>query len=838
MNIGLPAEQAVAQTSPEQIIDDEEKKVGEETLVSTNDRVKWLQEQAFQKTNDIHQSKSNEVLSFSNELTADKVKWLQEQAFNKAETNDAGEGPAVSNELTSDKVKWLQEQAFNKAKQNAAEEGPAVSKELTSDRVKWLQEQAFIKAKTNDAEEGPAVSSELTSDKVKWLQEQAFNKAKTNDAGEGPAVSNELTTDRVKWLQGLAAKDSQKSKNMKEEAGVAVSHELTADRVKWLQEQAFNKAKNNPAEEGPVASNELTSDKVKWLQEQAFIKAETNDAEEGPAVSNELTSDKVKWLQEQAFIKAKTNDAGEGPAVSNELTSDKVKWLQEQAFNKAKTNDAGEGPAVSSELTSDKVKWLQEQAFKNDNILPIKQKHDDDSHSANESESESESEPEDSFTDAADMPEGNDTDDLYALLAYSKGRVQDRKLDVSTEENDQLDQNNVSSNRDDQELQDDALDDDLSEESSVSHESIDGLMDDYDDAVEETENASIPTHTVSLASDSHSNVDASSTPIAGNHGEKIATSTRDYRKQQKKKETDELWALLNYSKVRLATGATPTVDEAKALGMSHDSEVLESDDSDNEAQHKNVNVNVNVPQAQEGKHGNDKDSDDDGSLDSDASDESSLGDDELNMSIEINHEEIAASRARALAALARTNDVYGGMYDDDDVETNLNSIANSQSPRGAMTLTEQQMLKSIALAEEESLRGASEFSTRKKLSILDKVRTPKKFGRGRGGNMDRDVTAEVSSFKEKARSFWNVSKKKAEQAMKDIRTNVAKVEKQTQNHTPNNNSVNAGLPSAGIRLKDDSPFRNEASPFKRFSTNIAKVEKMNDEKYGNSVHFV
>jgi len=652
MNIGLPAEQAVAQTSPEQIIDDEEKKVGEETLVSTNDRVKWLQEQAFQKTNGIHQSKSNEVLSFSNELTADKVK---------------------------------------------------------------------------------------------WLQEQAFNKAKTNDAGEGPAVSNELTTDRVKWLQGLAAKDSQKSKNMKEEAGVAVSHELTADRVKWLQEQAFNKAKNNPAEEGPVASNELTSDKVKWLQEQAF---------------------------------------------------------------------------------------------KNDNILPIKQKHDDDSHSANESESESESEPEDSFTDAADMPEGNDTDDLYALLAYSKGRVQDRKLDVSTEENDQLDQNNVSSNRDDQELQDDALDDDLSEESSVSHESIDGLMDDYDDAVEETENASIPTHTVSLASDSHSNVDASSTPIAGNHGEKIATSTRDYRKQQKKKETDELWALLNYSKVRLATGATPTVDEAKALGMSHDSEVLESDDSDNEAQHKNVNVNVNVPQAQEGKHGNDKDSDDDGSLDSDASDESSLGDDELNMSIEINHEEIAASRARALAALARTNDVYGGMYDDDDVETNLNSIANSQSPRGAMTLTEQQMLKSIALAEEESLRGASEFSTRKKLSILDKVRTPKKFGRGRGGNMDRDVTAEVTSFKEKARSFWNVSKKKAEQAMKDIRTNVAKVEKQTQNHTPNNNSVNAGLPSAGIRLKDDSPFRNEASPFKRFSTNIAKVEKMNDEKYGNSVHFV
>ena len=741
MNIGLPAEQAVAQASPEQMIDDKtivDDDVQKKTLVSTNDRVKRLQEQAFQKTNDIHESKSNEVLSFSNELT--------------------------------------------------------------SDRVKWLQEQAFVKAEKSDAEEGAAVSSELTSDKVKWLQEQAFNKKKKDDAGEGPAVSNELTTDRVKWLQGLAAKDRQ-NKNMKDEAGVAVSHELTADRVKWLQEQAFNKDNKNAAEEEP-------------------------------AVSKELTSDRVKWLQEQAFIKAKTNNAEEGAAVSSELTSDKVKWLQEQAFNKAKANDAEEGRAVSKELTSDRVKWLQEQAFKNDNIVPIKQKHEDDSDSANESDSESESEQEDSFVDATDMPEGNDTDDLYALLAYSKGRVQDRNLDVSTENNHQNDQSNVNSNRDDQELQDDALDDDLSEGSSISHESIDVLMDDYDDAEDETAITFIPTNTASLASDSHSNVIASSTPIAGTHGDKIAISTREFQKQKKKKETDELWALLNYSKVRLATGVTPTVDEAKALGMGHDSEVLDSDDSDDEAQHKNVNVH----QAHESEHGNDKENDDDGSLDSDASDDSSLGDDELNMSTEINHEEIAASRARALAALARTNNVYGGMYDDDDVKTNLKSISNSQSPRGAMTLTEQQMLKSIALAEEEALNGATEFSTRMKLSLLDKVKTPPKFGRGRGGNMDRDVTAEVSSFKEKARSIWNISKKKAEQAMKDIRTNVAKAEKNTQKHTPTS-SVDAGMPSAGIRLKDESPFKNE-SPFKRFSNNIKKVEKMNDEKYGHTVHFV
>ena len=50
-----------------------------------------------------------------NELTADKVKWLQEQAFqNKKDhsDSDAVQDEIVSSELTSDKVKWLQEETF------------------------------------------------------------------------------------------------------------------------------------------------------------------------------------------------------------------------------------------------------------------------------------------------------------------------------------------------------------------------------------------------------------------------------------------------------------------------------------------------------------------------------------------------------------------------------------------------------------------------------------------------------------------------------------------------------------------------------------------------------
>jgi hypothetical protein len=109
---------------------------------------------------------------------------------------------------------------------------------------------------------------------------------------------------------------------------------------------------------------------------------------------------------------------------------------------------------------------------------------------------------------------------------------------------------------------------------------------------------------------------------------------------------------------------------------------------------------------------------------------------------------------------------------------------------------------------------------------LDKVKTPNfKRGRGNQGGANRDVTVEVNNFKEKARTFWKDSKKKAEKTMKDIKANVAKVEKQPKNQ------MHKGLPSAGVRLKETSPFKN-------FSQNIAKVEKMDQEKYGNSTHFV
>ena len=583
-----------------------------------------------------------------------------------------------------------------------------------------------------------------------------------------------------------------------------------------------------------AASTELTADKVKWLQEQAFqkknynCKANDDYNEAGAHISNELTGDKVKWLQEQAFTKKNAKNQNEEPVVldpiSNELTGDKVKWLQEQAFPKKNTH--------AGTCSADITKSGQQQQPNE----PKQQLSEDDFDSADESQDESESDEEsqeESFADTvSDIPQGKDTDDLYALLAYSKGRIQDRNLleegNVDDDEDDveQAQEQNRQHDPSDGENDDDhELDDDLSQDSSVSHESFDGLDDvdnnndddyDNDNAVKEESPNTDTANSTSASAAVNTNT---------NEGIGIATSTRDFRKQQKQKETDELWALLNYSKVRLATGATPTNAEAQALGMS---------------QEESTAVRKSPVTSE---HLGDRDHDDDDSYDSKASDDySSLGDDDNDDSdddellITINQEEIAATRARALAALARTKDI--GMDDDHDAMSNLRPMAKSQSPGktgsggGSGMLTEQQMLKSIALAEEEARNGATEFSTRKKLSILDKVKTPtfqrvvegsRGRGRGGGGGANRDVVVEVNNFKEKARSFWNDSKKKAEKAMKDIKANVARVERQSKNQTPNDNGMN----SAGIRLKEDSPFQ-------KFSQNIAKVEKRDEEKYGNS----
>jgi len=203
----------------------------------TQDKIKWLQEQAFAKSNE-NKGEEEEAVPVSHELTQDKVKWLQQQAFHKKEVTTKEE-TTISHDLTQEKKKWLEGQAFtkNNATKIDDEEVP-VSHELTQDKVRWLQQQAFNNTTKEKDDEETHVSHELTQDKVKWLQQQAFTKKDADNSKKEDVITHDLTQEKKKWLEGQAFVKNNSTKKEEEEA--PVSHELTKDKIKWLQEKAFN----------------------------------------------------------------------------------------------------------------------------------------------------------------------------------------------------------------------------------------------------------------------------------------------------------------------------------------------------------------------------------------------------------------------------------------------------------------------------------------------------------------------------------------------------------------------------------------------------------------------
>ncbi len=812
------AEKSDGKTMPSDDGDDE----------SVSNELTALQEQACRK-NSTNDETADCSQTISNELTGDRVKWLEEQAFKKKVEEKNAE--TISNELTGDKVKWLQEEAFKKKQDSSDcdEDVEPISNELTGDKVKWLQEQAFKKKANGENEEiSRKISNESTNDKVKWLQEQAFKKNNEKETIESmEPISNDLTGDRVKWLQEQAFQKSTKSND---NANVdPISKELTGDKIKWLQEEAF-RGKSSDEEGGDVQeiTNELTTDKVKWLQEEAFRNNNDQGGDE-EQISNELTSDKVKWLQEQAF-KNKSNDdeEGDGQPISNELTTDKVKWIQEEAF-KTIDDTEGEQEQISDELTTDKVRWL-ENAFENDNVqmdkTTIEDTEERENGSDGDSDSESDNQSQQSSTkqvdDSAPDEDGADTDDLYALLAYSKGRLKGRSMEEPSDESD-IEVSNQSNKSEpkqpdsDNATAEDAIDrnadEDLSVASSVvSHESVDG------------DDVAIGSSTDEVPQDKDS--------------PEQHLSIRDYKKQQQQKETQELWALLNYSKVRLVTGSTPSASEARALGMTEENAIgsgLSFDDTTvdgGKATDENDTMKNNGED--EDEEGDETSTLDDSMMtegDSDSNDGEEDDDD-------ITKEDVAAARARAMAALARTTVMYGELEEVD--ESYIAPIMSTVSPsKRDDILTEEQMLKSMALAEEASLKGESVFDTASKIPILDTIATPtnsppkgmrkwkamvpeERFSlgkvRSRVRGRDRAPSDGVKSFASRAREFFATSKQKAEESIQEMRENLEAMEKKNaRNHDPH---------SGGFKLKKNSPL-------KKFADNVTKVEMMHEMRYGD-----
>jgi hypothetical protein len=468
-----------------------------------------------------------------------------------------------------------------------------------------------------------------------------------------------------------------------------------------------------------------------------------------------------------------------------------------------------------------------------------------------------------------------------------------------------------------------------------------------------------------------------------------STTSTQSRNDTNNSNNDEIWALLNYSKVRLATGTTPKEKEAKALGLVKEDvaaggggekgfgrnkvpkikkeeeeeeeeennkndvnsrldssgnrveiacqdeyhcnvtndcdpndggeepkkNVVQKSDSmdhcDDDDNEDNVDDSFKVEEDTLHSHSSyhdvllpnkkyirdeledqDEDQDDDDDDDDDISDDEDFEDDAISDDYddedeeeeegdndddeeeeeEINHAEIAASRARAMAALARTRDLYGPSEEDMEHEKDeYSDIRNmgSNYKHDALTsvvvgheaevLTEKQLLKSMALAEREAQRGASEFSTQKKLHLLDQMSTPKGkdgnihrrtgFGIGSGGERngresnkrDLAIGSEIKKIGQRAHVFWNNSKLRAEKAVKDIKMNVAKIERKQQQFAVGGvTSKSIGtttIASSNLSPRSHEELKKE-SPLKKFTETIAKVERMNEQKYGHEIHFV
>lgn len=320
---------------------------------------------------------------------------------------------------------------------------------------------------------------------------------------------------------------------------------------------------------------------------------------------------------------------------------------------------------------------------------------------------------------------------------------------------------------------------------------------------------------------------------------KMAFKVSDNRTRSQK-EKDELWALLNYTKVRLATGTTPTTSEAIALGMKQES-VSQFQNSRSEkrqekdpkeqkriqhssllSDHGNNDTTLNSyrddfysskddegPKVLDDYHDDDDNynNDDDDNVDDEEDDDDDLP--------KFTKEQIENSRARAMAALAKTENVLHTK-----AVPEVSSTSSSKSNTPEKLLTESFLIKSMALAEQAAIAGETEFQTTNRISILEKMSTPTAVRDRYHGKNHTSIPSEPNRknnvFGRNVRHFFFNTKQKAENLVKGVKSSISKIE--NRSHLPIKNETGGNS--------------NAVSPLKAFKDNILKVEKMNEEKYG------
>lgn len=242
----------------------------------------------------------------------------------------------------------------------------------------------------------------------------------------------------------------------------------------------------------------------------------------------------------------------------------------------------------------------------------------------------------------------------------------------------------------------------------------------------------------------------------------------EFRKQQQQKETKELWALLNYSKVRLATGSTPTPSEAKTLGIPVDHELTPNPTQEEDEQtEKDIKIKAQQGSKEYDSAKTDHRDDDNLGHDDDEYDNYDNEDDDSIFSNDSSIDGFNKSR-RSESNLANNSDQlsYDDSYRQDSISNRNNSdISNEdararalaalamassrelkgddQSENKQMLLSEKQLLQSMLLAEEASLSGEAQFATKDKLRFLDSIQLSSKAAVDNNQN---------------GRSNWNIMK--------------------------------------------------------------------------------
>jgi len=283
----------------------------------------------------------------------------------------------------------------------------------------------------------------------------------------------------------------------------------------------------------------------------------TNSYSNDSATTIILTSEKVEETNSSdiEFVE-KVYDGGKRcndidnkeERVPTEFICDKVQHLGE-------TNIA-ERAGNHIELTIDQVKYPQEKYLLGDSH-EVDNSDDEfqeegDTHEVDDSGSESSEissiENEDEVEcddDSNSIPDGDTTEDLYALLAMSKKRLASNKTGIKDEES----EGKVEEKR---ERENNKNHDEHKEE--MQHDDHKSEMDDEDDDSELSYSSAT----------SRDNVSGTKPEQESAHPD------QEGKKKKKDKHNAELWALLKYSQLRLSSGTIPTIAEGESEDLDVD----------------------------------------------------------------------------------------------------------------------------------------------------------------------------------------------------------------------------------------------------------------------------